>query len=161
MNKFLIFINVLCITFSIQAGACSKNPEEFANYLQAIVARGDKISFQKLLALQLNGEASKAEQIDYVFNSQLSNIRTMLMDEETKVFVKPFINLDGEATNKFLIVYYNPTIIDFTKPVSLEQLGKHWQSGYIETAIELVNDKWFFIDSAFYQGSSPSWFEDY
>lgn len=162
MKKILIFTTIFCMTLFVQSCANAKNAEEFAKHLQSVIASDDKASFRKMLNLQQSGgEAHKAEQIDYVFNSNSSNIRIMLMNEKTKIFVRPFTNVKGEPTEKFIIIYYNPNVIDFTKPISLDQLEAHWLSGYVETAIELTNDGWFFIDSAFYQGSSPSWVEDY
>ncbi|QSX37215.1 hypothetical protein [Shewanella sedimentimangrovi] len=162
MKKIIILTIILSISFFVQSCANAKSAEEFAKHLQSVIASGDKTSFRKMLSLQRPGdEGHIAEQVDYVFNSKSSKIRTLLMNNNTKIFVSPFINVNGEPTKKFIIIYYNPNIIDFTKPVSIEQLEEQWLNGYVETSVEFINDGWFFVDAAFYQGSSPSWGEDY
>ncbi|MGX5174220.1 hypothetical protein ACUR5C_09395 [Aliikangiella sp. IMCC44653] len=162
MKNILILIIILCTSFIASSCTKAKSAEEFAIHLQSIIANDDRVSFRELLKLQKpRDKAHKAEQVDYVFDNKSSNIRAMLTNEETNIYVKPFTNLTGDSTGKYIIIYYNPSVIDFTNSVSQEQLEAHWLSGYVETAIQSIGDGWFFVDSAFYQGSSPSWVEDY
>lgn len=160
-TMFKVAMFGLILLISTPCFSEGSNVDDFAEFLLKTIENGDKYEFEKLLRSQ--DRIDVEEQIEYVFNIDDGkfSIRSFILNHPIKTYTAPFLNENGDETNHYVIVFYDPRLIDFSEPLRRQDLVSYWNIGYVETKVICRKGDWVFEDSAFYQGTSPPWVEDY
>lgn len=136
---------------------------DFGRQIQQVIARGDLDTFSKMHPPSVDQTFIRdADYMCYVFEcmGNVSNIRKLMQNPETKILTSNITTEDVDEGTEYIIVFYDPNIIDMETVTSLEDLAPHWATAYAETRVQRLNGFWFFSNMAFLYGSELPWAED-
>ncbi len=140
-----------------------EQPQRFAQELQEIILSGDVDAFEDICTATFPDQPDFIEDlVRYVFGDVTAqfSIRSFMLDQDLEIYVGPF-GSGEDGVKRWLVIYYDPAVIDFSTKVSPTQLEEHWQTGYVETVVECTDGVCVFPDTAFQYATSPTWVGDY
>ena len=139
------FHTLLILIILVMAGCYKAQPmsvNSFAEDLRNTILKSDKSRFINLVSSDKLAGSYLDDLTKYIFSTSAPfSVRKFLLRDGILVYAKAFSSADDVRPKRFLIVYFDPLLIDFRRPVSLPKLKEQYNVGYVETEVVREGNK--------------------